>query len=210
MLYSVYWEEEVHMSPRGEIVVGDDGEQKRVLYRKHFMKFNYIPMSQIMCISHGDGKLCIELKDGSTKCNINYVKFGNMPMSRSELEKCCYETPIEQHYLGYYIVDEFVYVNDEIAERLKYNEHMCYMNGGYPKKIEDIINEIQDRYSCSMKTQEIVYDIQNYIFRELFNASNGKYDLVDGVQATLDADNYAVNCVVTDEAFKSLANNNLL
>ena len=61
-----------------------------------------------------------------------------------------------------------------------------------------------------MKPQEIVYDIQNYIFRELFNASNGKYDLVDGVQATLDADNYAVNCVVTDEAFKSLANNNLL
>ena len=174
MAYSVYWEEEVHIRPRGEIIVGDDGEKKRVLYRKHFMKFNYIPMSQIMCISHGDGKLCIELKDGSTKCNINYVKFGNMPMSRSELEKCCYETPIEQHYLGYYIVDEFIYVNDEIAERLKYNEHMCYMNSGYLKKIEDIINEIQDRYSCSMKSQEIVYDIQNYIFRELFNASNGK------------------------------------
>ena len=65
MAYSIYWEEEVHICPRGEIVVGDDGEKKRVLYRKHFLKFNYIPMSQIACISHGNGKLCIELKDGS-------------------------------------------------------------------------------------------------------------------------------------------------
>lgn len=208
--YSVYWEEEVHMSPRGEIVVGDDGEKKRVLYRKHFMKFNYIPMKQIIGISHSDEKLCIELKDGSTKSNIDYVKFGNMPMSRSELKECYRETSMKLHPLGYYIVDEFVYVNDKIAERLKYIEYERYMNGGYPKKIDDIICEIQNRYSCSMKPQEIVYDIQNYIFRELFNASNGKYDLVDGVQATLDADNYAVNCVVTDEAFKSLADNNLL
>lgn len=208
--YSVYWEEQVHMRPRGEIVIGDDGEKKRVLYRKHFMKFNYIPMSQIMCISHSDEKLSIELKDGSTKSNIDYVKFGNMPMSRSELEKCCYETPMKQHYLGYYIVDEFIYVNDEIAERLKYNEYERYMNDGYLKKIDDIIYEIQKIYRGSMKTQKVAYDIQNHIFRELFNASNGKYNLTNGVQVILDADEYAVNCVITDEAFKSLANNNLL
>ena len=101
MAYSVYWEEEVHMSPRGEIVVGDDGEKKRILYRKHFMKFNYIPMSQIMCISHGDEKLCIELKDGNEKRRIDYVKFGNMPMSRSDLEDCYHKTSMERHYLGY-------------------------------------------------------------------------------------------------------------
>lgn len=209
MSYSVYWEEEVHMSPRGEIVV-DDGEKKRVLYRKHFMKFNYIPMSQIEGISYGNGKLCIELKDGSKKTNIDYVKFGNMPMSFSELKKCYHETPMEKHYLGYYIVDEFVYVNDEIAERLKCSERLYCMNSRYPKKIEDIIYEIQNLYRGPMKTQSIAYDIQNYIFRELFNASGGKYVLTDGVQVTLNVENYAVNCVVTDEGFKSLADNNLL
>lgn len=209
MAYSVYWEEEVHIRPRGEIVVGDDGEKKRVLYRKHFMKFNYIPMSQIMCISHGDGKLCIELKDGSTKCNINYVKFGNMPMSRSKLEDCYHETSMELHPLGYYIVDEFVYVNDETAERLKYIEHTRY-NSGYPKNIVDIINEIEDLYSGCIITDNVVYDIQNYIFRELYNASNGEYALTDGVQVILDTEKYVANCVVTDEAFKILADNNLL
>lgn len=209
MTYSVYWEEEVHMSPRGEIV-DDDDEKKRVLYRKHFMKFNYISMSQIIGISHGGGKLCIELKDGTRKCNIDYVKFGNMPMSFSELKKCCYETPMEKHYLGYYIVDEFVYVNDEIAERLKCSERLYCMNGRYLKKIEDIIYEIQNHYRGLMKTQDIAYDIQNYIFHELFNASDGKYILTDGVQVLLNAGNYTVNCVVTDDAFKSLADKNLL
>lgn len=210
MSYSVYWEEEVHMSSRGEIVIGDDGEKKRILYHKHFMKFNYIPMKQIICISHSDRKLSIDLKDGSTKSNIDYVKFGNMPMSHYELEKCGHETPMKQHYLGYYIVDEFVYVNDKIAERLKYIDHMRYMNGGYPKKIDDIICEIQNLYKGSMKTQKVAYDIQNHIFCELFNASNRKYNLTDGVQVILDADDYALNCVITDEGFKSLADNNLL
>lgn len=209
MAYSVYWEEEVHMCPRGEIVVSNDGKKKRVLYRRHFLKFNYIPISQIVCISSGDGELRIELKDGSEKCRLDYVKFGNMPMSRSELEDCYHKTNMEMHPFGYYIVDEFVYINDETAERLKSIERTRY-NGGYPKKIDDIICEIQNLYRGSMKTQEVAYDIQYHIFRELFNASNGKYDLVDGVQATLDAGNYAVNCVVTDEAFKSLADNNLL
>lgn len=209
MVYSVYWEEEVHMSPRGEIII-DDGEKKKVLYRKHFMKFNYIPMAQIEGISHGNGKLCIELKDGSTKSDIDYVKFGNMPMSRSELEKCFHETSMEQHYLGYYIVDEFIYVNDETAEKLKYIEHTRYMNSGYPKKIDDIIYEIQNLYRGSMKTQKVAYYIQNYIFTQLFNASDGKYVLTDGVQVILNEGNYAVNCVITDEAFKSLADNNLL
>ena len=115
MAYSVYWEEEVHIRPRGEIVVGDDGEKKRVLYRRHFLKFNYIPISQIACISSGDGELRIELKDGNEKCRLDYVKFGNMPMSRSKLEDCYHETSMELHPLGYYIVDEFVYVNDETA-----------------------------------------------------------------------------------------------
>ena len=210
MAYSIYWEEEVHMCPRGEIVVGDDGEKKRVLYRRHFMKFNYIPVSQIVCISSGDGELCIKLKDGSEKRRIDYVKFGNMPMSRSELEDCYHKTSMERHYLGYYIVDEFVYVNDKISERLKYVEDIRYMNGGYLKNIDDIICEIQNLYRGSMKTQNVAYDIQNYIFRELFNASNRKYNLTDGVQVTLDAGNYAVNCVITDEGFKSLADNNLL
>ena len=209
MAYSVYWEEEVCMRPRGEIVVGDDGEKKRVLYRKHFLKFNYIPMSQIVSIYSGNEELCIELKDGSEKRGLDYVKFGNMPMSRSELEECYRETSMEQHPLGYYIVDEIVYVNDETAERLKSIERTRY-NGGYLKKIDDIICEIQNIYKGSMKTQKVAYDIQNHIFRELFNASNRKYNLTDGVQVILDADDYAVNCVITDEGFKSLADNNLL
>lgn len=209
MAYSVYWEEEVHMRPRGEIVVGDDGEKKRVLYRKHFLKFNYIHISQIVSIYSGNEKLCIELKDGSERRGLDYVRFGNMPMSRSELEECYRETSMEQHPLGYYIVDEIVYVNDETAERLKSIERTRY-NGGYPKKIDDIICEIQKIYKGSMKTQKVAYDIQNHIFRELFNASNRKYNLTDGVQVILDADDYAVNCVITDDGFKSLADNNLL
>ena len=84
------------------------------------------------------------------------------------------------------------------------------MNGGYPKKIDDIICEIQNLYKGSMKTQKVAYDIQNHIFCELFNASNRNYNLTDGVQVKLDAGDYAVNCVITDEAFKSLADNNLL
>ena len=46
MVYGIYREEEVNTISRGEIVVGDDGEKKRVLYRKHFLKINYIPISQ--------------------------------------------------------------------------------------------------------------------------------------------------------------------
>ena len=209
MAYSVYWEEEVHIRPRGEIVVGDDGEKKRVLYRRHFLKFNYIPISQIACISSGDGELRIELKDGNEKCRLDYVKFGNMPMSRSKLEDCYHETSMELCPFGYYIVDEFVYVNDEFAERLKYIEYTRY-NSGYSKNIVDIINEIEDLYSGCIITDNVVYDIQNYIFRELYNASNGEYDLTDGVQVILDTEKYVANCVVTDEAFKILANNNLL
>ena len=209
MAYSVYWEEEVHIRPRGEIVVGDDGEKKRVLYRRHFLKFNYIPISQIVCISSGDGELRIELKDGSEKCRLDYVKFGNMPMSRSKLEDCYHETSMELHPLGYYIVDEFVYVNDETAERLKYIEHTRY-NNGYPKNIVDIINETQDLFSGCMMIEKVAYDIQNYISRELYNASNGEYALTDGVQVTFDTEKYVANCVVTDEAFKILADNNLL
>lgn len=129
MAYSVYWEEEVHIRPRGEIVVGDDGEKKRVLYRRHFLKFNYIPTSQIVCISSGDGELRIELKDGNEKCRLDYVKFGNMPMSRSKLEDCYHETSMELCPFGYYIVDEFVYVNDETAERLEYIERTRYNSG---------------------------------------------------------------------------------
>ena len=209
MAYSVYWEEEVHIRPRGEIVVGDDGEKKRVLYRRHFLKFNYIPTSQIVCISSSDGELRIELKDGNEKCRLDYVKFGNMPMSRSKLEDCYHETSMELCPFGYYIVDEFVYVNDETAERLEYIERTRY-NSGYPKNIVDIINEIEDLYSGCIITDNVVYDIQNYIFRELYNASNGEYDLTDGVQVILDTEKYVANCVVTDEAFKILADNNLL
>ena len=145
MVYGIYREEEVNTISRGEIVVGDDGEKKRVLYRKHFLKFNYIPMSQIVSIYSGNEELCIELKDGSEKRGLDYVKFGNMPMSRSELEECYRETSMEQHPLGYYIVDEIVYVNDETAEKQKSIERTNY-NGGYPKKIEDIICEIQNIY----------------------------------------------------------------
>lgn len=210
MAYSVYWEEEVYMRPRGEIVVGDDGEKKRVLYRRHFMKFNYIPTSQIVGISHGDGELRIELKDGSEKCGLDYVKFGNMPMSRSELEDCYHKTPMELHTFGYYVVDEFVYVNDETAERLEYIERARY-NGGYHKNIVDIVNEMQDRYRASMKREKVAYDIHNYIYRELYNASNREYTLTDGVQVTFDTEKYVtVNCLITDEGFKILAENNIL
>ena len=210
MAYSVYWEEKVHMSTRGEIVIGDDGEKKRILYRTHFIKFNYIHTSQIVGISHGDGELRIELKDGSEKCGLDYVKFGNMPMSSSELEDCCHETPIEQHPFGYYTVDSFVYVNDKTAERMKYIERARYMNGVYPKKIDDIINQAQDLYKGCMMTKDVAFGIQNHIFRQLYNASNGEYTLDDGVRPTFDTDNGVVNCIITDEAFKILALNNLL
>ena len=50
MVYGIYREEEVKMHSHGEIVVGDDGEKKRVVYRRHFMKYDYIPMKQIACI----------------------------------------------------------------------------------------------------------------------------------------------------------------
>ena len=156
-----------------------------------------------------DEKVVIELKDGSEKCGLNYVKFGNMPMSRSELEDCYHETSMELCPFGYYVVDEFVYVNDETAERLEYIERTRY-NGGYHKNIVDIVNEMQDRYRASMKMEKVAYDIHNYIYRELYNASNGEYDLTDGVQVILDTEKYVAKCVVTDEAFKSLANNNLL
>ena len=97
MVYGIYREKEVKMLSRGEIVVGDDGEKKRVVYRRHFMKYDYIPMKQIACIESGDVFLRIELKDGNVKYDWQYAKFGNVATSRSELEDCYNELPMELH-----------------------------------------------------------------------------------------------------------------
>ena len=210
MVYGIYREEEVNMRSHGEIVVGDDGEKKRVVYRRHFMKYDYIPMKQIACIESGDGFLRIELKDGNVKYGWQYAKFGNVPTSLSEREDCYNELPMELHRFGYYYVDDFVYVDDKTAERMKFNARTSYMNDGEPKTIVEIINQVQALYNGRMMTQDVAFEIQNHIFRQLYNATNGEYALDDGVRVVFDTDNGVANCVISDEAFRILADNNIL
>ena len=210
MVYGIYREEEVNMRSHGEIVFGDDGEKKRIVYCRHFMKYDYIPMKQIACIESGDGFLRIKLKDGNTKYDWEYAKFGDIPTSRLELEESYNELPMELHRFGYYYVDEFVYVDDKTVERMKYNARASYVNDGEPKTIVEIINQVQALYNGRMMTQDVAFEIQNHIFRQLYNATNGEYALDYGVQVTFDADNGVANCVISDEAFKILADNNIL
>ena len=210
MVYGIYREEEVRMISHGEIVFGDDGEKKRIVYCRHFMKYDYIPMEQVACIESGDGFLRIELKDGNKKYDWQYAKFGNVPTSRLELEESYNELPMELHRFGYYYVDEFVYVDDKTAERMKFNDRVSYMNDGEPKDIVGIINQVQALYNGRMMTNDVAFEIQNHIFRQLYNATNGEYALDYGVQVTFDADNGVANCVISDEAFKILADNNIL
>ena len=209
MVYGIYREEEVDMRSRGEIVVRANGEKKRFVHHKHFMKYDYIPMEQIACIESGDGVLSIELKDGNEKYGWQYAKFGNVPTSLSEREDCYNELPMELHSFGYYYVDDFVYVDDKNAERMKFNERASHMNDGELKNIVDIINQAQALY-VRMMTKNDAFKIQNYIFRQLYNATYGQYALDNGVQVTFDADNGVANCVISDEAFKILADNNIL
>ena len=209
MVYGIYREEEVKMHSHGEIVVGDDGKTKRIVYRRHFMKYDYIPMEQVACIESGDGVLRIELKDGNEKYGWQYAKFGNVPTSLSEREDCYNELPMELHSFGYYYVDDFVYVDDKTAERMKFNERASHMNDGELKNIVDIINQAQALY-VRMMTKNDAFKIQNYIFRQLYNATYGQYALDNGVQVTFDADNGVDNCVISDEAFRILADNNIL
>ena len=210
MVYGIYREEEVDMRSRGEIVVRANGEKKRFVHHKHFMKYDYIPMEQVACIESGDGFLSIELKDGNEKYGWQYAKFGNVPTSLSEREDCYNELPMELHRFGYYYVDDFVYVDDKTAERMKFNARTSYMNDGEPKTIVEIINQVQALYNGRMMTQDVAFEIQNHIFRQLYNATNGEYALDYGVQVTFDADNNVANCVISDEAFKILADNNIL
>ena len=210
MVYGIYREEEVKMHSRGEIVVGEDGEKKRIVHHRYFMKYDYIPMKQIACIESGDGFLRIKLKDGNVKYGWQYAKFGNVPTSRSELEDCCHEEPMELHRFGHYYVDEFVYVDDRTAERMKFNDRVSYMNDGEPKTIVEIINQVQALYNGRMMTQDVAFEIQNHIFRQLYNATNGEYALDDGVRVVFDTDNNVANCVISDEAFRILADNNIL
>lgn len=210
MVYGIYREEEVRMLSHGEIVVGDDGEKKRIVHHRYFMRYDYIPMKQIACIESGDGFLSIKLKDGSTKYGWEYANFGNIPMSRSELEDCYNELPMRVHPFGYHIADEFVYVDDRTAERMKFNERASYMNDGEPKDIVEIINQVQALYGGCMMTKDVAYEIQNHIFRQLYKVTYGEYALGDGVQVAFDADNGVANCVISDEAFKILADNNIL
>ena len=209
MVYGIYREEEVRMLSHGEIVVGDDGKTKRIVYRRHFMKYDYIPMEQVACIESGDGVLRIELKDGNEKYGWQYAKFGNVPTSLSEREDCYNELPMELHSFGYYYVDDFVYVDDKTAERMKFNERASHMNDGELKNIVDIINQAQALY-VRMMTKNDAFKIQNYIFRQLYNATYGQYALDNGVQVTFDADNGVDNCVISDEAFRILADYNIL
>ena len=210
MVYGIYREEEVNMHSHGEIVVGEDGKTKRIVYRRHFMKYDYIPMEQVACIESGDGVLRIELKDGNVKYGWQYAKFGNVPTSLSEREDCYNELPMELHRFGYYYVDDFVYVDDKTAERMKFNERASYMNDGEPKTIVDIINQAQALYNGRMMTKNVAFEIQNYIFRQLYNATYGQYALDNGVQVMFDTDNNTANCIISDEAFKILADNNIL
>ena len=117
---------------------------------------------------------------------------------------------MELHRFGYYYVDDFVYVDDKTAERMKFNARTSYMNDGEPKTIVEIINQVQALYNGRMMTQDVAFEIQNHIFRQLYNATNGEYALDYGVQVTFDADNNVANCVISDEAFKILADNNIL
>ena len=210
MVYGIYREEEVKMHSHGEIVVGDDGKTKRIVYRRHFMKYDYIPMKQIACIESGDGFLRIELKDGNVKYDWQYAKFGDIPTSRLELEESYNELPMELHRFGYYYVDEFVYIDDKTAERMKYNARASYVNDGEPKTIVEIVNQVQALYNGRIMTQDVAFEIQNHIFRQLYNASNGEYALDDGVRVVFDTDNNAANCIISDEAFRILADNNIL
>ena len=210
MVYGIYREEEVRMLSHGEIVVGDDGKTKRIVYRRHFMKYDYIPMEQIACIESGDGVLRIELKDGNEKYGWQYAKFGNVPTSRLELEESYNELPLEPSRFGYFVIDEFVYVDDKTAERMKFNARTSYMNDGEPKTIVEIINQVQALYEGRMMTKDVAFEIQNHIFRQLYNASNGEYALDDGVRVVFDTDNNAANCIISDEAFKILADYNIL
>lgn len=205
MVYGIYREEEVNTISRGEIVVGDDGEKKRIVHHRHYMKYDYIAMEQIECIYNGDTFLNIELKDGNAKYSWEYAKFGKIATSLSELEDCYRELPMEHHPFKYYVVDEFVYVDNKTAERMKYN-----VRGGYHKNIVDIGNEVQNLYNGRMMTKDVAFEIQNYIFRQLYNETNGEYVLNDGVQVMFDADNGVANCIISDEAFKILADNNIL
>ena len=210
MVYGIYREEEVNMHSHGEIVVGEDGKTKRIVYRRHFMKYDYIPMEQVACIESGDGVLRIELKDGNEKYGWQYAKFGNVTTSRLELEESYNELPLEPSRFGYFVIDEFVYVDDKTAERMKYNERVSYTNDGEPKDIVGIINQAQALYNGRMMTNDVAFEIQNHIFRQLYNATNGEYVLDDGVRVVFDADNCAANCVISDEAFKNLVDNNIL
>ena len=210
MVYGIYREEEVNMRSHGEIVFGDDGEKKRFVHHKHFMKYDYIPMEQVACIESGDGVLRIELKDGNVKYGWQYAKFGNVPTSRLELEESYNELPLEPSRFGYFVIDEFVYVDDKTAEGMKFNERASYMNGGQPKDIVDITNQVQAIYNGRMMTRDVAFEIQNHIFRQLYNASNGEYALDDGVRVVFDTDNNAANCIISDEAFRILADNNIL
>ena len=210
MVYGIYREEEVNMRSHGEIVFGDDGEKKRIVYCRHFMKYDYIPMKQVACIESGDGFLRIKLKDGNTKYSWEYAKFGDIPTSRLELEESYNELPMELHRFGYYYVDEFVYIDDKTAERMKYNARTSYMNDGEPKTIVDITNQVQALYNGCMMTQDVAFKIQNHIFRQLYNATNGEYALDDGVRVVFDTDNNAANCIISDEAFRILADYNIL
>ena len=205
MVYGIYREEEVDMISRGEIVVGDDGEKKRIVHHRHYMKYDYIAMEQIECIYNGDTFLCIELKDGNVKYDWQYAKFGNVPTTLSEREDCYNELPMELHPFKYYVVDEFVYVDNKTAERMKYN-----VRGGYQKNMVDIANEVQNLYKGRMMVKDVAFEIQNYIFQQLYSETNGAYVLNDGVQVMFDADNCAANCIISDEAFKILADNNIL
>ena len=205
MVYGIYREEEVNTISRGEIVVGDDGEKKRIVHHRHYMKYDYIAMEQIECIYNGDTFLRIEQKDGNVKYSWEYAKFGNVPTSLSELEDCYRELPMEHHPFGYYFVDEFVYIDNKTAERMKYNTR-----GGYQKNMVDIANEVQNLYKGRMMVKDVAFEIQNYIFQQLYNETNGEYVLNDGVQVIFDADNCAASCIISDEAFKILADNNIL
>ena len=205
MVYGIYREEEVNTISRGEIIVGDDGEKKRIVHHRHYMKYDYIAMEQIDCIYNGDTFLRIELKDGTAKYSWEYAKFGTIATSLSELEDCYRELPMEHHPFGYYVVDEFVYVDNKTAERMKYN-----VRGGYKKNMVDIANEVQNLYKGRMMVKDVAFEIQNYIFQQLYNETNGEYVLNDGVQVMFDADNCAANCIISDEAFKILADNNIL
>ena len=210
MVYGIYREEEVRMISHGEIVVRANGEKKRFVHHRHFMKYDYIPMERVACIESGDGFLRIELKDDSVKYDWQYAKFGNVPTTRLELEESYNELPLEPSRFGYFVIDEFVYVDDKTAERMKFNEHASYINDGEPKTIVEIINQAQALYNGRMMTNDVAFEIQNHIFRQLYNATNGEYALDDGVRVVFDTDNNVANCIISDEAFKFLADYNIL